>query len=57
MLLTLIGFALMISAPGDPVLYRMGKGTSNVELQAQQKININEYKRIRASMGMDLPIF
>jgi len=57
MLLTLIGFALMISAPGDPVLYRMGKGTSNIELQTHQGINIKEYQRIRASMGLDLPIF
>lgn len=57
LVLTLFGFGIMLSAPGDPVLYRMGKGSSNTETQSQHGINRNEYHRIRTDMGLDLPIF
>jgi len=55
--ITLIGFLLSVNAPGDPVERMITSVQGNGDVNAQSASQIEEKKRWRAKLGLDLPVF
>ena len=55
--ITLVGFLLSINAPGDPVERMITSVQGNGDVNAQSVSQIEEKKRWRAKLGLDLPVF
>jgi peptide/nickel transport system permease protein len=55
--ITLVGFLLSVTAPGDPVERMVTSVQGNGDVNAQSVSQIEEKKRWRAKLGLDLPVF
>jgi peptide/nickel transport system permease protein len=55
--ITLVGFLLSVNAPGDPVERMVTSVQGNGDVNAQSVSQIEEKKRWRAKLGLDLPVF
>jgi len=56
-IITVIGFAISVNAPGDPVERMMSAAGSTGELGSQSQGQIDQKKYWKQKLGLDLPVF